>query len=151
MFNFRLQRVLDLRQRREQQTAARLAEARQNADTAVAAHGAIEQARADGRSHAAETAGAGTCSMGELQFMSAVMAHLDTRAEESGRAMRDAEAAVDSTGGEFSNAVRDRRALDKLKDRQRDAWEQVQSLQDRQTMDAVALMRFVGRASKGGR
>jgi flagellar export protein FliJ len=146
MFNFRLQRVLDLRERREQETAVRLAGARQEVDAAQAEHGAIEQARADGRSHAAEAAGAGACSMGELQFMSAVLAHLDTRAEESGRAVRAAEAVADSTGGEFSDAVRDRRALDKLKDRQRDAWEQVQSLQDRQTMDAVALMRYVGRA-----
>lgn len=144
VFDFRLQRVLDLRQRAEQESAIRLASARQAAIVAQDAHASVLRARAEVRAQAShETHEAGGCAVGQLLLLDSMAERLDELAEKTSDEVHQADAVVAVSTTEFTAAVRDRRALDRLEERHHTAWDQAQVAQDRRAMDAIALTRFV--------
>lgn len=147
VFRFSLQRVLELRQMREQARAAELAEAQGRARDALDACQRLAAARervpmATGASAVARPAGDLQGYAGVAELIGEHLRHSLARAE---AAERDA---ADSLA-RFEESLRERRVLDRLRDRQHGEWLVEERRADAQTMDALALTRFV--RSNGGR
>ncbi len=155
MFKFRLQRVLDLRARTERDAATALVTAQEAADSAHAAQRRLEQARAemaarmqvgmagDGATAAHDAAlpvpGA---SVGALRNMSFLLDRLDERVASAAAQTTAAQHAVVAHEDALRAAYRDRRTLDRLRERHQDAWRAGEAAQDRAQMDEIALTRF---------
>lgn len=150
-FTFSLQRVLDLRERREQEMAAHLSAARRAAEEARQAHDSIEGACTDGRAHLARVAAQdATRSAGELQYLSLVLEHLSHHAVAARDAREAADAQLDQSTDAFAAAARARHVLDKLRERHQLTWQQEQARADQQGMDAIALTRHIAAAMRSG-
>ncbi|HEX7238954.1 MAG TPA: flagellar export protein FliJ [Longimicrobiaceae bacterium] len=151
MFNFRLQRVLDLRAKREQEVAVKLAEARDRADDARRAQAALEAVRTENRERLAHAHGGGR-TVGQLRSLGFVLESLDRRITDAAGVVEAADAGVHASMLEMSDAFRDRRVLDRLRERHLESWRIEEVQQDRAAMDAIALTRFVQKgAGEGGR
>lgn len=144
-FSFRLQRVLELREKKEQAMASQAAAARAQADAARAAREALEHVRAAGRERMQEVhvREAQLPSVGELQQMGLVLEALDTRVAQASTTHAAAEQAARAAQEQLAAAFRDRRVLDRLKEKQQHAWKAEAVRQDLATMDGIALTRFV--------
>jgi len=141
MFTFRLQRILELRKQAEQARARELVSARDEADAVRAAHDAMADLHATSRAqtNAAQHAAP---RVGHLQQLGIVLQSLDARLEQSGEQVRAADDVVVSAQKVLADAARDRRILDRLKDRHAEQWHVDAAHQDRVGMDEVALARF---------
>ena len=140
MFKFRLQRVLDLRARTEREAARALAVAQDVADRARSAADALAAARAD---LAAEARGArGGAAVGALRTAGFLLDRMDERVAAAGAAVSAAEGVVGAREAGLRAAFRDRRTLDRLRERHQDAWRAGAAAADRQLMDEIALSRF---------
>lgn len=150
MFKFPLQRVLDLRAKREQEVAAQLAHARAGAEEAQRARASLQDVRSQGAARLA-AAQAAPNTIGQLQNLAFVLDRLDQRITESEQTVLAAEDGVRRRMDEFSAAFQDRRVLDRLRERHREAWQVEEVRLDREAMDDIALSRFAQRASAAGR
>lgn len=148
MGGFTLQRVLELRERREQALALRLAEARLRMDAALDAQRALEALRADAVLDRA--AGRGAPTVGHLLNASFVLERLDAEVASARALTRAAEKRVDECLTEFTRASQDRRVLDRLKEQHAEAALAEEVRIDRRLMDTVALTRFVRRGETPG-
>jgi flagellar export protein FliJ len=139
-FRFRLQKVLDLRKLAEQESAVRMAEARRAAEDAHRTVDALDRAV-----HASfaerQRAGSGARPAGELQHLSFIVEQIGEHLAAADDVRRDADERVTELVGEFTDAVRQRRVLDQLRDRHRGAWQVAQIQADRKLMDELALSR----------
>ena len=157
MFRFRLQRVLDLRARTERDAATALVSAQETADAARDAQLRLEQARGemaahmvtgmaadtqDGASHAVPGA-----SVGALRNLSFLLDRLDERVASAAEQANAAQHAVSTHEDALRAAYRDRRTLDRLRERHLDAWRAGEAAQDRAAMDEIALTRFTQHAA----
>ena len=150
MFKFSLQRVLDLRAKREQAAAVTLASAREEADQARLEVEALEQVRADGAQSAASVVGA-AITVGQLQNLGLVLRYLDEHLDSAREQVDQADAQVERCMVDFTSASQDRRVLDRLRDKHRQSWSATEVQEDRKAMDAIALTRHVrGKNSKDG-
>lgn len=141
MFQFRLQRILELRERREKETATRLTEARDAADAARGAQEALEAIHTQSVRRLA-TASTGGAPVGELRNVSYVLEHLNRQIQEARSVATAADESVKTLTEEFATAFKDRRMLDLLREKKLDEWKAGKVSSDRQTMDGVALGRF---------
>ena len=112
-FKFRLQQVLDLREKQEMQSAAKLAEAESAADEARIARTALESiqnsgARALHEAHAAEP------TIGHLKTMGYVIEQLNHHIDGAQSRVDEAEQIVDKTRMELTSALQARRVLIQL-------------------------------------
>lgn len=139
-FRFRLQKVLDLRKAYEQESAARVAEARRAAEDAQRKVAELDSAREAGIAEL-ERAGSGARSAGELQHLSFIIEQIGEHLAAADAASRSADERVDQLVTEFTQAVRQRRVIDQLRDRQHGAWRSAQVQADRKLMDELALTR----------
>ena len=139
-FRFRLQKVLNVRKMHEQESAVRVAEARRVADDAQRTVEALDSARHAGLAER-ERAGNGARSAGELQHLSFIIAQIGEHLAAADDACRSADERVDALVSEFTDAVRQRRVIDQLRDRQRGVWQNAQVQADRKLMDELALTR----------
>lgn len=146
-FRFGLEKVLELRERTEQESAAGLARARAEAHRAEAARDALETARSNGRARLAEAHGAGG-SVGHLQNLSYVLGQVDGKIAEADTACRAAEQEVTRSMASFREAVRQRSAIGQLRDRQEQRWRADESQKERKEMDEIATTRH-GRGTEG--
>jgi flagellar export protein FliJ len=157
MFRFRLQRVLDLRARTERDAATALVSAQETADAARDAQQRMEQARGalaasmmtgmavDASDGAAQsTPGA---SVGALRNLSFLLDRLDERVASAAQQSNAAQHAVTVHEEALRAAYRDRRTLDRLRERHHDAWRAGEAAQDRAAMDEIALTRFTQHAA----
>jgi flagellar FliJ protein len=141
VFTFPLQRILDLRAKREQEIATQLAQAQHDAAAARAAHAALEAVRSAEidklvAAHATER------TVGQLQNLSYVLERLDSAVAEASGKVTAAEAVVQKVQDEFTAAVQERRVLDRLRERQHEAWKMGEVQLDRRVMDGIALSQF---------
>ena len=143
MFRFRLQRVLDLRERRERDAATALTQAQEAADAARRDAAALTAARAE---LAVANVGVGV-PVGALHNLGFLLARMDERVAVAGTVVRAAEGAVGEREGALRAAFRDRRTLDRLRERHQDAWRAGAAAADRQAMDEIALARFARAAA----
>jgi flagellar protein FliJ len=141
VFQFRLQRVLELREKREQDTASRLAEARSEAHEAREAEAALEALRSESIERLAGAHSLGT-PVGQLQNVSYMLDHLNRQIQEARSVTAAADETVRRLVEEFTAAFKERRVLDRLRDRQHEDWKANELSSDRQAMDAIAISRF---------
>jgi flagellar FliJ protein len=141
MFNFRLQRILELREKAEQAKARELAAAQDVADSARAERDALADHHAASRAEV-ESAHHAEPRVGHLQQLGLVMQSLDERLESAGETVRAADEKVDDAQKLLEAAARDRRVLDRLKVRHTDQWRVEEAHKDLLGMDEIALSRF---------
>jgi flagellar FliJ protein len=140
-FKFRLQRILELREQHEQAQARQLASAQEVADHATQAQDALATLRANSHAQMHATTRAAP-RVGHLHQLGTVLASLDERLVVAGDICREADAGVDRAKAMLEEAARDRRVLDRLKERHTDAWRTDEATKDRVHMDEVALTQF---------
>lgn len=145
MFKFRLQRILELREKAEQAKAIALASAQDAAEVARQERDTLANLHATSRAevHAAQRA---EPRVGHLQQLGLVLQSLDTRLESAGDSVRAADEVVAGAQKLLDDAARDRRVLDRLKERHTDQWRVEEAHKDRLGMDEVALSRFARQA-----
>jgi flagellar FliJ protein len=141
MFRFRLQRVLELRAEHEQAKARELASAQDAADAAKRAQDAIASLRASSRAEI-DVAQGEQPRVGHLHQLGLVLQSIDARLERAGETVQSAETVVQEAQDALADAARDRRILDRLKDRHAEQWRAEEAARDRVSMDEVALARF---------
>jgi len=137
-FRFRLQRVLDLREQRERDCARELTDARAEAEAAERARRALEAAREAGlvRLNRAHGAGGAVGHMRNLAFM---VSRLEERIRDADEVCRAAHDQVTASLEQYEQTLRDRKVIDKLRDRMLDRW-RVEGLRTEQKeMDEIAL------------
>jgi flagellar FliJ protein len=146
MFKFRLQRVLEMRVQSEQDAATRLAAARGEEEAARLEQLRLESARDEGIARAASV-GAGQ--IGHLQNFRFLVERLNDEIELAQQEVAAAEEGVRERLEEYSSAFRERRMIDKLRDKALESHRNEEVQADRKAMDNVALTRFVrARAAK---
>jgi flagellar protein FliJ len=141
-FTFRLQRVLELREQKEQAIAGALTQAQGEANRAREAHGQLEAVRQAGAERlAAAHVAPGT--VGQLQQLGAMLDFIDQHLTVTGTAVTAAEQNVQQVQDQLTAALQERRVLDRLKERHFEAWRTSAAQLDRQLMDDLALQRFI--------
>ncbi len=149
---FSLQRVLELRERKEQALAIRLAHARSRVeevrDFAASVAAERDEGEAQMRAGAAEA-----CRVGTIQNANYVVARLDERLAEARLAVQTVEAELDVCLSEFTAAMQERQVLDRLKEKRLTAAFVAGNRAEQAKNDDIALTRFLRRedSSVGGR
>lgn len=140
-FSFRLQKVLDLKERSAQHAAAQLVVAKNRADEA---REALDQLAAIREAGGAQLAAAhtGNSTAGQLQNLSFLLEKLDQHVDHAAVAAETADSSVANAQSELTLAHQAKRALDRLRDRQLGDWQHALSHTDRQHMDSLALALF---------
>lgn len=140
-FSFRLQKVLDLKERSAQRAAAQLVVAKDRADNAREALDQLSVIRDAGGAQLAAAHNAQSTA-GQLRNISFLLERLDQQMDHAAVAAQTAEHGVASAQSELTLAHQAKRALDRLRDRQLGDWQHALSHTDRQHMDSLALALF---------
>ena len=140
MFRFRLQQVLDLRESQERQLATQLATA---LDAERAAKDALDGLRAERVAGAEAVQDGQAHSVGELATLAYIMQQLDDRIAGVTDEVSAANVSVSHVQEALTAAFKDRRVLDRLRERHEETYRATSEQTDRRTMDDVALSRFV--------
>lgn len=142
MFKFRLQRVLEMRQQTEQDAASALAEARNLEEAAMLERLRLEEARDEGMARAAGSA-ATQPKVGQLQNLRFLVERLNEEIEAAQADVDAAAAQVQERLDEYSSAFRERRMIDRLREKALETHRTEAVQADQKVMDSVALARFV--------
>ena len=140
-FNFRLQKVLDLKERSAQRAAAQLISAKDRAEEARDALDTLSAIRLAGGAQLAAAHG-GSSTVGQIQNISYLLEQLDQRLDSAAHLSESAQTGVATAQQELTLAHQAKRALDRLRERQLGDWQHALSHSDRQHMDALALALF---------
>ena len=141
MFKFRLQRLLELREKREQAQAIQLAKAEESASVARTERDELQTMHAASRAQIT-SAHIADPTVGHLHHLGYVMGALDQRLGHASQNVSRAEGVVSEARVSLEAAARDRRELDRVKDKHTGAFRTEESHRDRIAMDEVALARF---------
>ena len=141
LFKFPLQRLLDLRAKRQDEIARQLAQARAAADNTRATRDELAAVKSAGQAQMSEAHAAGP-TVGEIASRAYALNQLDQRLAAASDAVRAAEAHVDQVHNALTGAVQDKQVLDRLRERMLEAYRTTENNRDRSTMDAIALQRF---------
>ena len=150
-FRFKLQTVLNLRERQEKESAVGLARARQDADAAQRAREDLEAVREAGRTRLSQAHGSGG-PVGHLQNLALVVGSVDARIQEAEAECQKANERVVESMKAYHQAFQQRQSIDQLRTRRLEEWRSVQTKTEQQTMDEIALTRHArgGTASAPG-
>lgn len=140
-FRFRLQRILELREKSEQARARTLADASEQADAARRHQQAMHELHWLQR-ETASAASQGAITAGELQHFAFLLDRLDDRLVHGADNVQEAERLLAEAQSALHLASRDRRVLDRLKDRHVERWQVEGQHRDRVDMDEIALTRY---------
>lgn len=141
MFKFRLQRVLELREQHEQAKARALAGAQDVANSARADQSALAALRDDSQALIQATTHAAP-RVGHLWQLDLALTALEVRMERAAEVVHEAEAQVVTAQEALAAAAKDRRVLDRLKERHAESYRAEFALKDRIAMDEIALAQF---------
>lgn len=141
MFRFRLQRVLELREEAEQAASRTLGIARDAADEARRAQDELAELHETSRQEIGATQQREP-RIGHLQQLGVVLQSLETRLESAVEQVQAADGVVAEAQSKLELAARDRRVLDRLKERHLTVWRAEEAQKDRLQMDEIALARF---------
>ena len=139
-FRFSLQKVLEVRQESELQQAKKLACAQTEADVARRVKADLNAVCEAGIARLAQAHGAGG-SVGHLQNLAYVVSRVEEQVGEADAACREADGRVSTQLRSFHEAFLQRKSLDHLKERQLNRWRSEEVLDERKTLDEVALVR----------
>lgn len=140
MFRFRLQQVLDLREKEERDLATQLAAA---VSAERLAKEALDGLRAERETGAEGVQGQSSHSVGELANAAFLMQQLDGQIESASEVVSTATDDVVHAKAALTEAFKDRRVLDRLRDRHEETYRVTAAQTDRRAMDDIALSRFV--------
>ncbi len=140
-FKFRLQRLLDLRQRAEREAAIALAAARNVEQEARREKESIAERRAATRAMLLPAAGS-NCRVAELRQVSVLLERLDAGNAQADYKVSKAENLVHQKQVVLADTVTNRRVLDRLKERQRETWRVADERAERAVMDEIGRARF---------
>ncbi len=140
-FTFRLQRLLDLRHKKEQEVAGVVAVARATAEDAAHQQQDLSERRDATRQEMLPARGQ-TVRVGELHEVAIFVQALDARVSDAKLVTIAAERSVQEKVIELGAAMRDRRILDRLKGRRTEEWRVEDARQERDVMDAIARDRY---------
>lgn len=140
MFRFRLQQVLDLREKQERHLATQLAAAM---GAERAAKDALNGLRAEREAGAEGVQDGQAHSVGELANLAFIMQQLDDRIAGANDVVSAANESVSQVQEALTSAFKDRRVLDRLRERHEETYRVTAEQTDRRTMDDIALSRFV--------
>ena len=141
LFKFPLQRLLDLRAKRQDEIARQLVQARTAADRSRATRDELSAVRTAGQEQMSEAQAAGP-TVGEMASRAYALGQLDQRIAAATDALKVAESQVDQIHVQLRGALQDRQVLDRLRERMLEAYRHIESNKDRSNMDAIALQRF---------
>ena len=139
-FDFSLQKVLELREREEDQSARDLAEAREEADKARQLHIDLRAARDAGRTRMALGNWAGG-SIGHVQNLIDVVGRADAQVAAAEMECGQAEEQVEESRKAMEKSAQERRIIGRLRERRLDQWQIEQAGNERKAMDELALSR----------
>ena len=139
-FAFGLQRVLDLRQQREQAIAGKLGSAAEAAAEARAAMEALHQLRGASGSDLTRAHGA-ALSVGALHQAERVLGALDRHLDVAAQEVAAREQVVEEVRSELNAAMQARRVISRLREKREEEWRLARSRSDRAAMDALAIER----------
>lgn len=145
MFNFRLQRLLELREQAEQAKARALVSAQDAAEVARRERDSLANVHGAAKAEI-DAAQKSEPRIGHLQQLGYVLQSLDQRLQTAGESVRAADQDVAAAQVDLDAAARDRRVLDRLKDKHTDQWRAENAHIDRLGMDEIALARFTRNA-----
>lgn len=140
-YKFPLQRLLELREQREQAMALELAKARDSADASRKQHDALAAAREDAHARVAEAVTQAT-TVGQLVSMTFALSQLAERTDAAQQHVAAADAVVDERRSALTSAAQDRQILDRLRSRRLDEFRAAVAMQDQKVMDEIALARY---------
>lgn len=146
-FNFRLQKVLDLRLWKEQERAGQLSAARQEMEKAAQALENLSAVRSATRDQIALAHGAGG-TVGHLRNLREVLNQLDARIEEAAGRHQAAEENVQESLARYTEALQERRILERLREKQEEASRIAENQAEQKALDEIAVTRYT-RASPG--
>lgn len=141
MFKFRLQRVLELREKKEEAQAIQLAKAEETATIARTHRDQLETLRAESRAQITSANASGP-TVGHLHHLGFVLNALDHRLVQASQVVSKAESLAFDARASLEIAARDRRVLDRLKDKHSDVHRAGEAHRDRVQMDEIALSLF---------
>lgn len=148
-FKFPLQRLLDLKAKREQEIARQLADARRGADAERDVRDSLAATHAAAYRTVSEATSAAP-TVGEIVSLSYTLLQLTERVEQATERTEAAEKVVDAKHEALNAVLQERRVLDRLRDKRLGIHRDEEKARDLQEMDAVALTRFNTPADKGG-
>jgi flagellar protein FliJ len=140
IFRFKLDPVLDLRLRAEDLRAQELAAAQRHREDLRRRREQLEDARVAKTVQIREASGDGE-TVGQLKNLQFVLDWIDGRIETAHAAESEATDNLTTQRDAYSQAVRDRMTLDRLKDRRRVAWDADQRKIEQNQMDEIANTR----------
>ena len=140
-FRFKLQKVLELREEKEKQSAVGLARARQDADLAREAREDLQAAREAGRARLTQAHGAGG-PVGHLHNLALVVGTVDQHIRAAEDECRKADERVVDSMKEFHQAFQERRTIDQLRTRRLEQWRSEQTKSEQKSMDEMAMTRY---------
>jgi len=146
VFKFRLQRVLELRARKERDAAMALVSAEESAEAARAERARLDLARQELAARRTVNTPSAALSVGELRNLGFLLERLDEQVTVAQSAASAAEAAVEERREELRTAYQGRRTLDRLRERHLEGHRAAEAAADRQLMDEIALTRFTQNA-----
>lgn len=140
-FKFRLQRVLDLKERAEQERARTLGEARVEERARL---DEVESAAARRDAAAASVRGSGEQAMpaGTIRNLGLTMEAAQQRLRDAEEEHRGATEVAAEEQSRFDGARKDRRAVERLKEKREDAWHEEDSRGEQRELDQVAARRW---------
>ncbi|HEY5086931.1 MAG TPA: flagellar export protein FliJ [Gemmatimonadaceae bacterium] len=140
MFRFRLQQVLDLREKQERNLATQLATA---LGAERAAKDALDGLRAEREAGTEGVHEGQSHSVGELANLAFIMQQLDDQIAGANDTVSAANDSVSEVKEALTEAFKDRRVLDRLRERHQETYRVTAEQTDRRAMDDIALSRFV--------
>jgi flagellar FliJ protein len=142
-FKFRLQSVLEIRERDERDAGVKLAAAENKAGEARVAQQALEEIRQKG-SVAMHVAHAPT--IGQINTIGYVLEQLNHHIADAQTRVATAEQVVTQARADLTSALQARRVLSKLRDKHFETWQKEDNAQEMKQMDEFALARFARQA-----
>lgn len=146
VFRFRLEAVRKLRKRAEEARAGDLAEAVTEAGTAREERDRIEAIELAGREQLQRLNG----NVAHLKSVQVVMAQLEQVHDEVSEKCREADETLRERQSAFVEAVTERRAIERLKDRREKSWRLDASRREQKTLDEVSSTRHQRAAGPNG-
>ncbi|RMH22212.1 MAG: hypothetical protein D6701_01595 [Gemmatimonadetes bacterium] len=147
-FRFSLEKVRHLRQAEEESRARTVADRRREADGARAEEAQLESARDQSLAQVRSVHGAGGA-VGHLQNLEYVLERLDEHIQVVRSRRREAEEDLVQSIDEYTDALRRRQAIEKLRERRLALWKRQQQRLEQAATDEVALTRHQ-RGAVGG-
>lgn len=147
VFRFSLGRILDLRRQVEQEKARTLAQARRRSEEAREAWENLAEIQQAGRAAMAEAHRTGG-SVGRLRHMEFVLEQMAGKLENAEVRREEAEEDLSASVEKYTEALRDRKSLDRLRSRRWEEWKTEENRREQKDMDELAVTRFGRLASE---